>query len=117
MIESFFKPEVREIVGAELVSEEGAKLFVLPEEGVFKIHPEDAMAMLDLFERSVQLPFELLGDAAAKDFGAFMVGHCLEAHLAGELEDFMHREVPFENEKPKKYDLLHVVEATQIHSL
>ena len=68
MIESFFKSEVREIVGAELVSEEGAELFVLPEEGVFKIHPEDVMAMFDLFERSVELPFELLGDAATKDF-------------------------------------------------
>src|SRR6266436_1516898 len=117
MIESFFKPEVREIVGAELVSEEGAKLFVLPEEGVFKIHPEDVMAMFDLFERSVQLPFELLGDAAAKDFGDFMGGHFPEAHLAGALEDFMNREILFENEIPTKFDLLNGVEAAQFHGL
>src|SRR5258708_10586641 len=106
MIESFFKPEVREIVGAELVSEEGAKLFVLPEEGVFKIHPEDVVAMLDLFERSVQLPFELLGDAAAKNFGDFMGGHFPVALLAGAFEDFMTRVIPFENDIPTKLYLL-----------
>src|SRR6266478_5951910 len=117
MIESFFESEVCEIVGAELVSEEGAKLFVLPEEGVFKIHPEDVMAMFDLFERSVELPFELLGDAAAKDLGDFMGGHFPEAHLAGAFEDFMNREIPFENEIPTKFDLLNGVEAPQFHGL
>ncbi len=75
------------------------------------------MAMFDLFERSVQLPFELLGDAAAKDLGDFMGGHFPEAHLAGALEDFMNREIPFENEIPAKFDLLNGVEAAQFHGL
>ena len=117
MIESFFEPEVREIVGAELVSEEGAELFVLPEEGVFKIHPEDVMAMFDLFERRVELAFEFLGDAAAKDLGDFMCGHFPEAHLARALEDFMNREIPFKNEIAAKFDLLNGVEAPQFHGL
>src|SRR5258707_12720782 len=103
MIESFFEPEVCEIVGAELVSEEGAELFVLSEEGVFKIHPEDVMAMLELFERSVELPFELLGDAAAKDLGDFMGRPFPEAHLAAAFEGFMTREIPFQNEIPAEF--------------
>src|SRR6266403_2232571 len=117
MIESFFEPEVREIVGAELVSEEGAELFVLPKEGVFKIHPEDVMAMLDLFERRVELAFEFLGDASAKDLGDYMGGHFPEAHLARALEDFMYREIPFKNEIAAEFNLLNGVEAPQFHGL
>ena len=43
MIESSLEPEVREFVGAELVSEEG----------VLEIDAEEVMAMLHLFERRV----------------------------------------------------------------
>jgi hypothetical protein len=52
MIESLFEPN-GEVVGAKLVSKMGGELLVLPEEGIFKIHSEDVMAMLDLFECAV----------------------------------------------------------------
>jgi hypothetical protein len=109
MIEPFFEPGVCEIVGAELVSEEGAELFVLPGESVLEIDAEDVMAMLDLFERRVELPFELLG----KDLGDLL------AVISQRLEDFifMNREIPFKNELPAEFNLLNGVEAPQFHGL
>lgn len=44
------------------------------------------MAMLELFERGVQLAFERLGYTSAKDLGDFVGGHLPEAHLAGALD-------------------------------
>jgi len=117
MIDSLFEPEVGQIVGAKLVSKMGGELLVLPEEGVFNIHSEDVMAMLDLFECAVQLSFELLGYAAAEDLRDFVGGDFPEAHLAGALEDFVNREIPFKNEIAAEFDLLNGVEAPEFHGL
>ena len=53
MIESLFESAVCQVVGAKLISKIDRELLVLPKESVFKIHSEDVMAMLDLFERGV----------------------------------------------------------------
>jgi hypothetical protein len=102
MIEYFFEPGVCD-VGAELVSEEGAELFVQPGESVLEIDAEDVMAMLDLFERRVELRFELLG----QDLGDLL------AVISQRLEDFifMNRKIRFKNELPAEFNLLNGVEA------
>jgi hypothetical protein len=54
---------------------------------------------------------ELLGYAAAEDLRDFVSGDFPEAHLAGALEDFVNREIPFKNEIAAEFDLLNGVEA------
>ena len=55
MLQAFLQPEVGEVVGAELVAQEGGELLVLLEEGVFPVGAEDVMAVLDLLQGGVQL--------------------------------------------------------------
>jgi hypothetical protein len=46
MVQSLFEPEVGEVVGDQLVAQEGGELFVLFEEGVLEVGAEDVMAVL-----------------------------------------------------------------------
>src|SRR5262249_39650225 len=50
MIQALLQTEVLEIVGAELVAQEGRELLVLLEEGVLEVGAKDMMAMLDLVD-------------------------------------------------------------------
>ena len=68
MLQTFLQPEVGEIVGAELVAQEGGEPFVLFEESVFPVSAEDVMAVLDLLQGGVQLAGQAAGDAGAEDF-------------------------------------------------
>jgi hypothetical protein len=47
MVQSLFEAEVGEVVGDQLVAQEGRELFVLFEEGVLEVCAEDMMAVLD----------------------------------------------------------------------
>src|SRR5712671_3959302 len=47
MVQSLFEPEVGEVVGDQLVAQEGGELFVLFEEGVLEVGAEDVMAVLN----------------------------------------------------------------------
>ena len=50
MVQSLFEAEVGEIVGDQLVAQEGGKLFVLLEEGVLEVSAEDVMTVLDTID-------------------------------------------------------------------
>jgi hypothetical protein len=47
VIESFLQAEVAQVVGAEFVAQETGELFILLEEGVFPVRPENVMPVLD----------------------------------------------------------------------
>jgi hypothetical protein len=65
MIEAFPQTEVREVVGADLIAQEGRELLVLLDEPVLPIGAEGVMAVLELLEGGMQLTFEPPGQAAA----------------------------------------------------
>src|SRR3954451_15416727 len=50
VIESFLQAEVAQVVGAEFVAQETGELFVLLEEGVFPVRPENMMPVLNLID-------------------------------------------------------------------
>src|SRR5260221_3637945 len=55
MVQSLFEPEVGEVVGDQLVAQEGGELFVLFEEGVLEVGAEDVMAVLSAIDEGGQL--------------------------------------------------------------
>ena len=59
MIQALLQTEVLEIVGAELVAQEGRELLVLLQEGVLEVGAKDMMAMLDLVDDGGELAGDL----------------------------------------------------------
>ena len=98
MVEPFLQLEVAEVVGAELVAQERAKLLVLAEEAVLAVDAEDMMPLFQLVEGGMQLPLEPFGQAQAKQLGDLLGGEQPEPELAGALEDLVDREAPLEDE-------------------
>src|SRR6266404_2379497 len=69
MVQSLFEAEVGEIVGDQLVAQEGGKLFVLLEEGVLEGGAEDMMAVLDAVDDGGQLAAHPAVQTRAEDLG------------------------------------------------
>jgi len=67
MGKTFPEPEVREIVRADLIAQEGREFLVLLEEPVLPIGAEGVMSVLELLKGDVELTLEFLGQAAAED--------------------------------------------------
>src|SRR6516162_2966677 len=74
MIQSFLEMEIGEVVGDQLVAQEGGELFVLLEEGVFEVGAEDVMAVLDAIDHGGELAAHLAVQAGAEDIGDFVGG-------------------------------------------
>ena len=111
MLQAFLQPEVGEVVGADLVAQEGGELLVLLDEGVLAVGAEDMMAVLDLLERGVELALELAGEALPKTSAILLSGHAPQADFAGALEEAVDGEVAFEDEVAAVLDLADSVEA------
>jgi hypothetical protein len=87
----------------------------LLDEGVLPIGAEDMVAVLDLFQRGVELALQFLGQAGAEDLRDLVRGHPPQTHLAGTFEDFMDGEVALKDEIAAILNLLHGVKAAQVH--
>src|ERR1700730_1717582 len=55
MVQSLFEPEVGEVVGDQLVAQEGGELFVLLQKRVLEVGAEDVMAVLNAIDDGGQL--------------------------------------------------------------
>src|SRR6202049_3534684 len=115
MFEAFLEPEVREIVGAEFVAQEGGELLVLFEESIFPVGAEDMMAVLDLLQGGVELAWQAAGEAGAEDFRDLLGRKAPQPQLAGALEEAMDGEGGLEEEIATVLDLADGVEAPQVH--
>src|SRR5204862_3302083 len=73
------------------------------------------MAVLDLFDDGGDLTAQFLGAPHAEDFADAVRRQTPESDFAAPLEDFMDREVTFEDEVAAVFDLRHRVEARQVH--
>src|SRR5258708_9953491 len=72
MVQSLFEPEVGEVVGDQLVAQEGGELFVLFEEGVLEVGAEDVMAVLNAIDDGGQLAADPAVQAGAEDLSDFV---------------------------------------------
>ncbi len=72
MIETLLQSEIAQIVGNQFVAQEPGKLFILFEEGVFPIGPEDMMTVLDLLDDRRQFAAQSLVEPDAEDLADAM---------------------------------------------
>src|SRR5271166_4227054 len=115
VIDSFFQAEVGQVIGTDLAAQKGGKLLILFNERIPAIRTKDVMAMLDLFERRIELAFRFLVHTGAEDLRDPVGSQAPESDLTAALEDPVNRKVPFENEVPAVFDLADRIEAAQIH--
>src|SRR5437764_7487317 len=74
VVQSLFEAEVGEVVGDQLVAQEGRELFVLFEEGVLEVGAEDVMAVLDAIDDGGELAANPAVQAGAEDLGDLVAG-------------------------------------------
>jgi hypothetical protein len=115
ILQTLSQTQISEVIGAELVAQEGGELFVLLDKRVFEVGAEYVMPVIDAFEGGVKFAAHPFGQALTEDLGDFAAGHAPQTELAGTFEDFADREVPFEDEIPAIFDLGQSVKAAQVH--
>src|SRR5438445_10981338 len=86
MVQSLFEAEVGEVVGDQLVAQEGRELFVLFEEGGLEVGAEDVMAVLDAIDDGGELAANPAVQAGAEDLGDLVAGQPPQAELAASAE-------------------------------
>ena len=72
MVQSLFETEVGEVVGDQLVAQEGRELFVLFEEGVLEVGAADVMAVLNAIDDGGQLAAHPAVHTGAEDLSDFV---------------------------------------------
>jgi len=93
VIESLPELEVGEVVGHQLVAQEGDELFVLLEEGVLEVGTEDMMAVLDAVDDGGELAPHPAVAAGAEDLGDLVGGQPPQAEFAAPFEQLVDGEV------------------------
>jgi hypothetical protein len=111
MVQSLLEMEIGEVVGDQLVAQEGGELFVLLQEGVFEVGAEDMMAVLDAIDDSGQLAAHVAVQAHAEDLDDLVGGQPPQAELAAAFEQLVDGEVALEDEVAAILDLGDGVEA------
>src|SRR5438105_15402660 len=86
MVQSLLETEIGEVVGDQLVAQEGGELFVLLQKRVFEVGAEDVMAVLDAIDDGGQLAAHCAVQARAKDLGDLVGGQPRQAEFAAALE-------------------------------
>src|SRR6266550_4359211 len=117
MVQSLFEAEVGEIVGDQLVAQEGGKLFVLLQEGVLEGGAEDMMAMLDAVDDGGQLAAHPAVQTRAEDLGDLVAGQPPQAEFAAAFEEFVDGKVALEDEVAAILNLGDRVKAREIELL
>src|SRR6478609_6827034 len=105
MVQSLFETEIGEVVGDQLVAQEGGELFVLFEEGVLEVGAEDVMAVLNAIDDGGQLAAHPAVQTGAEDLSDFVCSQAPQAELAAALEQFVDGEVAPEDEVAAILDL------------
>ncbi len=89
MIETLLQSEIAQIVGNQFVAQEPGKLFILFEEGVFPIGPEDMITVLDLLDDRRQFAAQSLVEPDAEDLADAMGRQPPEPEFTASLEDLV----------------------------
>src|SRR5438132_12144346 len=89
MVQSLLETEIGEVVGDQLVAQEGGELFVLLQKRVFEVGAEDVMAVLDAIDDCGQLAAHCAVQARAKDLGDLVGGQPPQAEFAAAVEQLV----------------------------
>src|ERR1700730_13377942 len=111
MFQSLLEMEIGEVVGDQLVAQEGGELFVLLQKRVFEVGAEDVMAVLDAIDDGGQLAAHLAVQAHAEDLDDLVGGQPPQAELAAAFEQLVDGEVALEDEVAAILDLGDRIEA------
>src|SRR5208337_4450871 len=114
MIESLPQAEVIEVVGDQLVAQEGREFLVLLQEGALEVGAEDMMAVLDLVDDRGQFAAHAAIEPRAEDRSDLIGAEPPQAELAAALEQLMDGKVAFEGEVAAILDLRDGVDARQV---
>jgi hypothetical protein len=103
--------EVGEVVGDQLVAQEGGELFVLLEEGVLELGAEDVMTVLNAIDDGGQLAAHPAVQPGAEDLADLVAGQPPQAQLAAAFEQLVDGKVALEDEVAAILDLGDCIEA------
>src|SRR5438445_9114808 len=117
MVQSLLETEIGEVVGDQLVTQEGGELFVLLQKGVFEVGAEDVMAVLDAIDDGGQLAAHCAVQPGAEDLGDLVGGQPPQAEVAAAFEQLVDGKVALEDEVAAILDLGDRIEAGEIELL
>ena len=117
VLQTLLQAEVGQIVGADLVAQEGGELLILLDEGMLPVGAKDVVPVLDVLERGGELALEPFAHTGAEDLGDLVGAKAPQPQLATALEDLVDRKVALEDEVAAVFDLADGVEAAQVDPL
>jgi hypothetical protein len=117
VVQSLLETEVGQIVGDQLVAQEGEEFFVLFEEGVLEVGAEDMMAVLDAIDDGSELAAHLAVQARAEDLGDLVGAQPPQAELAAALKQLVNGKVALEDKVAAILDLGDRIKARQVELL
>jgi len=106
-----FEAEVGEVVGDQLVAQEGGELFVLLQKRVFEVGAEDVMTVLNVVDDGGQLAAQSSVQPGAEDLADLVAGQPPQAELAAAFEQLVDGKVALEDEVAAILDLGDCIEA------
>ena len=115
MIEAFLQTEVAQVIGTEFNAQVAGELFVLLEEGVFPVRPENMMPVLNLIDHRREFSAQPLIQPDTENLADAVCRQPPQADLAASLEDFVDGEVALEDEVPAVLDLRDRIKPRQAH--
>src|SRR5438270_8540228 len=117
MVQSLFEPEVGEVVGDQLVAQEGGELFVLLQKRMFEVGAEDVMTVLNAIDDGGELAANPAVHARAEDLGDLIGSQPPQSELAAAFEQLMDGKVALEDEIAAILDLGDRIKAREIELL
>jgi hypothetical protein len=114
VVQSLLETEIGEVVGHQLVAQEGRELFVLLQEGVLEVGAEDVMAVLDTIDDGGELAAHSAVDTRAEDLGDLVGRQPPQAELAAAFEQLVDGKVALEDEVAAILDLGDRIKAREI---
>jgi hypothetical protein len=82
VIQSFVEVEIGEVIGDQLVAQEGEKLFVLLQEGILEVGAKDVVAVVDAIDDGGELALHSTVHPSAEDLSDFVRRQPPQAELA-----------------------------------
>ena len=117
ILQPLVEAEVLHPVYAHFHSQESAELFVHTAHQVLAVDAQHVVAMVELFEHTMQFAAQPLGDAHPEDMSHFVGGQAEQSHFAGALQNLVDGEVPLADEVPAVLDWIDRVVSAQVDGL
>src|SRR5215813_3569445 len=105
VVQSFLEAEIGEIIGDQLVAQEGEELFVLLQEGILEVGAKDMVAVVDAIDDGGELAVHSPVHPSAEDLSDFVRRQPPQAELAAAFEQLVDGEVALEDEVATILDL------------